>query len=180
VVSGLAFTVRSAGFALNEVVVALLERPAAARALARFAVGLAIVSSSVLAVVAATPLAGAYFTGVSALPAELLALAGLGAWLVVPLPAITVLQSLYQGALVHHRRTAAITVSVLVFLLVSVTILTIGVVTQAWTGLYVGLVALVVGNASQLFWLWRQGRRAYDGSGARPVESFPLSDPPTS
>lgn len=180
VVSGLAFTARSAGFALNEVVVALLERPHAARALARFAGGLALVASLVLAAVAATPLAGAYFTNVAALPAQLLALAGLGAWLVVPLPAITSLQSLYQGALVHHRRTSAITVSVLVFLGVSVSILSLGVATQAWTGLYVALAALVVGNAAQLLWLWREGRKAYEGSGMAPMESFPLPDPPTS
>jgi len=134
----------------------------------------------VLAVVAATPLAGAYFTTVAALPGQLLALAGLGAWLVVPLPAITSLQSLYQGALVHHRRTSAITVSVLVFLGVSVGILSLGVATQAWTGLYVALAALVVGNAAQLLWLWREGRKAYDGTGTAPVESFPLPDPPTS
>ena len=181
VVNGLAFTVRSLGFAFNEVVVSLLERPGAAPALQRFAWGIAIVASLVLCALAATPLASAYFAGASALPDPLQPIAGRALWILVPLPAITALQSLYQGALVHHRRTRAVTESVLVFLSVSVLVQATGVATQRWTGLYVALLALVTANAAQLGWLWMRGRHAYVSLTAPAMpESLPLSDPPTS
>jgi len=173
--------VRSLGFAFNEVVVSLLEKPGAAAALQRFAWGIAIVGSLVLGVLAATPLASLYFADVSALPAHLQALAGSALWILVPLPAITALQSLYQGALVHHRRTRAVTESVLVFLGVLVLVLGTGVAMQRWTGLYVAFLALVASNAAQLAWLWWRGRHAYVSlTGPAAPESLPLSDPPTS
>jgi hypothetical protein len=181
VVNGLAFTVRSLGFAFNEVVVSLLERPGAAPALQRFAWGIAIAGTLILGILAATPLSSAYFAEVSALPAGLQALAGRALWLLVPLPAITALQSLYQGALVHHRRTRAVTESVLVFLFVSVLVQGTGVALQRWTGLYVALAALVAANAAQLGWLWFRGRHAYVSlTGPAAPESLPLSGPPTS
>jgi Na+-driven multidrug efflux pump len=180
-VNGLAFTVRSLGFAFNEVVVSLLENPGAAAALQRFAWGIAIVGSLVLGILAATPLAAIYFADVSALPAHLQALAGSALWILVPLPAITALQSLYQGALVHHRRTRAVTESVLVFLFISVLVQGVGVALQKWTGLYVAFLALVASNAAQLTWLWWRGRHAYVSlTGPAAPESLPLSDPPTS
>jgi hypothetical protein len=181
VVNGLAFTVRSLGFAFNEVVVSLLERPGAAPALQRFAWGIAIAGTLILGILAATPLSSAYFAEVSALPAGLQALASRALWLLVPLPAITALQSLYQGALVHHRRTRAVTESVLVFLFVSVLVQGTGVALQRWTGLYVALAALVAANAAQLGWLWFRGRHAYVSlTGPAAPESLPLSGPPTS
>src|SRR5262245_15906785 len=74
VVNGLAFTVRSTGFAFNEVVVSLLDRPGAPAALQRFAWTVAIASAAVLAAVALTPLATLYFSDISALPGNLLPL----------------------------------------------------------------------------------------------------------
>ena len=181
VVNGLAFTVRSMGFAFNEVVVSLLERRGAAPALERFAWGIAIAGSVVLGFVAATPLASLYFAGASALPAHLQPLAGRALWLLVPLPAITALQSLYQGALVHHRRTRAVTESVLVFLGVSVAVQGVGIALQKWTGIYVALLALVLANTAQLVWLWMRGRHAYVSlTGPAAPESLPLAGPPTS
>lgn len=181
VVNGLGFTVRSLGFAFNEVVVSLLERPGAAAALQRFAWGIALTSSVVLALLAWTPLAGVYFASVSALPAHLQPLAGRALWILIPLPAITALQSLYQGALVHHRRTRAVTESVLVFLAISVLVQATGVALQRWTGLYVALAALVMANTAQVGWLWFRGRHAYVSlTGPAAPESLPLADPPTS
>jgi hypothetical protein len=181
VVNGLAFTVRSLGFAFNEVVVSLLEKPREAQALQRFAWGIAVVGSLALGFLAATPLASLYFADVSALPAHLRPLAGKALWILVPLPAITALQSLYQGALVHHRRTRAVTESVLVFLGILVLLQGAGVATQRWTGLHLAFVALVCANAAQLVWLWLRGRHAYVSlTGPAAPESLPLSDPPTS
>jgi hypothetical protein len=181
VVNGLAFTVRSTGFAFNEVVVSLLERPGAPPALKRFAWTVAIASAAVLAAVAVTPLSALYFSEVSALPANLLPLAGSALWILVPLPAITALQSLYQGALVHDRRTRAVTESVLIFLGVSVVLQGGGVALQRWTGIYVALFALVAANTAQLAWLWFRGRHAYASlTGIAAPESLPLPGAPTS
>src|SRR5262249_15798487 len=56
VLNGLTFTLRSAGFALNEVVVAMVERPGAVGALRAFTTRLAAVVMGLLALLAATPL----------------------------------------------------------------------------------------------------------------------------
>ncbi|HEV8481279.1 MAG TPA: hypothetical protein VGR66_10840 [Candidatus Eisenbacteria bacterium] len=181
VVNGLAFTVRSLGFAFNEVVVSLLERPGAPAALQRFAWTIAIAGTVVLAAVAMTPLASFYFSQISALPTQLGPLAGRALWILVPLPAITALQSLYQGALVYDRRTRAVTESVLVFLGVSVLLQATGVALQRWTGIYVALLALVAANTAQLTWLWLRGRHAYASlTGIAAPESLPLPGAPTS
>src|SRR6185369_8613336 len=96
-------------------------------ALRRFTLLLAIVVSVVLLVVAATPLGLVWFARVSALPATLVAMATTGLWLAAPMPALTAFQSLYQGTVVHRRRTRAITESVTVYLACIVLMLGIGI-----------------------------------------------------
>jgi len=149
VLSGFVFTLRSAGFALNEVVVALLERPGAVPALRRFTLLLAGVLTSIVVVTAGTGLGDVWFSRVSALPSALVALAGVGLWIATPMPALSVLQSLYQGTAVHSRRTRAVTESVAVLLAVTVLALAIGVGTRV-TGIYAAAAALVLGNATQV------------------------------
>ena len=158
VVSGLIFTLRSSGFALNEVVVALLERPGAAAALRQFAYGLAAVTTSLLLVVAITPLGGLWFGRVSALAPDLETLARAGLWVGITLPALTVLQNLYQGVVVHSHRTRGVTEAVLIYLLSSAAVLGVGVRWAAFPGLYVALAAMVVGNVLMVAWLWVRAR----------------------
>ena len=121
--TGIVFTLRSTGFALNEVVVAMLDRPGARPALARFTLWLALTTSGILLVLAATPLGRAWFTHVAGLPPNLVALAVTGIVLAVPMPALSTAQSLWQGALVHAHRTRGVTESVAIFLLVTVAVL---------------------------------------------------------
>ena len=151
--TGIVFTLRSTGFALNEVVVAMLERPGARPALERFTLVLALVTSGVLLLLAATPLGHAWFSHVAGLPPDLVALATLGVILAVPMPALSTAQSLWQGALVHAHRTRGVTESVGVFLLVAVVVLGLGIAIGRVTGLYVGLAAFVLGNVAQTLWL---------------------------
>ena len=54
--SGLVFLLRSAGFAFNEVVVSMLERPHGIDALTRFGLILAAITSAILLAIAITPL----------------------------------------------------------------------------------------------------------------------------
>ncbi len=149
VLSGFVFTLRSMGFAFNEVVVSLLDRPGAVPALRRFAGLLAVAVTSLLIVVAATPLGSVWFAHVSALPAPLVALASVGLWLAAPLPGLSAFQSLYQGAAVYSRRTRAVTESVVVSLSVTAAMLGIG-IGAGVTGIYAAIAAMTLGNATQV------------------------------
>lgn len=156
VLNGLTFTLRSLGIAYNEVVVAMLERPRAVRALRRFALGLGLATSSLLLLIAATPAARFYLGTLSALPESLLPLAASAAWILFPLPGLGVAQSWRQGILLHGRTTRAITEAVLVYLIVSGTIYAAGILYGRFTGLYVALFGAAVGSACQVAWLVRR------------------------
>ncbi len=163
VVSGLIFMSRGLGVALNEVVVALLDEPGARQALRRFMMLLAVGTTVGMALVAATPLSRLWFQEASALSPELAAMAQLGFWVGLPMPALTALQSWYQGAILHSRRTRGITESVVIFLAVSAAVLSGGVAWGRVTGLYVGLAGLVAATLAQTVWLWWRARPALRG-----------------
>ena len=156
VLNGLTFALRSAGFALNEVVVALVERPGAVAALRAFTWRLAAAVTGLLALLAATPLGILWLARVSALPPDLVRLASAALWTALPLPALSAIQSYYQGTLVHAHRTRAVTESVLVDLAAIAGCLWAG---QSWLhvpGIFVGLGAFVLANALMVAWLRRR------------------------
>jgi len=163
VVNGVTFLLRSLGFALNEVVVALVDRPGAYVRLRRFAMFLGVASSAILLLLAATPLSTFYFRHVAALSPELEELAVRGLWVVLPMPFFSALQAWFQGKILHSRRTRGITESVALYLVVSAGLMFWGTKALSWTGLYVGLSAVVAGSAVQIFWMWVRSR------GLRPV-----------
>ena len=155
-VHGLLFLVRAGGFAFNEVVVSLLGRPDAAPALRRFGLRLGLVSSAVLCGVAFTPLAGLWFGGVSGLAPGLSAAAASAVGLAAFWPLLQALQSWFQGALVHHRRTRQVTESMGVFFVVVTTALALGVYATQATGLAWAVGSLVLASLAQTGWLaWR-------------------------
>jgi hypothetical protein len=160
VLSGFVFLLRSVGMAYNEVVIALLDEPRATRNLRRFAVLLAAVVTAALLLTAATPLAPLWFRWVSGLKPHLAALAHRGLWLALPWPALNVLYSWYQGAVVHSRRTRPITEAVVIYLLTSSGILWAGAARGQAVGLYVGVVAFAAGAVAQTLWLRHRSRRA--------------------
>lgn len=157
-VGGLLFMLRSAGMAFNEVVVALADRPRATAPLWRFARILMISFTALALVLAATPLAGLWFGAVMGLGPELADLARRALWLGVPLVALTVLQSWYQGILVNARRTRAISEAVAVYLVVNAALLGAGVMVGRIAGLYVAVAAMTVAATVQSIWLWRWSR----------------------
>ncbi len=158
VVTGILFMFRSMGIALNEVVVALLDEPRSSHNLLTFTYFLVGASTLAISLVALTPLARLYFENISALPPELARLAQIGLWFTLPLPALSVLQSWYQGAILHGRRTRAITEAVFIYLLTSALILTAGVIWGQAIGLYVGLASLTLSTLTQTIWLWGRSR----------------------
>ncbi|MCP4535341.1 MAG: hypothetical protein GY831_29480, partial [Delftia sp.] len=154
VIAGFVFILRSFGYAYNEVVIALLDEPHATRVLRRFAIAMAALTSTALLTVAATPLAAFWFGRVSALSPSLVDMARVGLWIALPAPGLNVFLSWYQGALVHSRRTRAVTEAVAILLLATGAVLAAGVAWGQVTGLYVGLAALWIGLLAQTVWLW--------------------------
>jgi Na+-driven multidrug efflux pump len=106
-----------------------------------------------------TPLSGFWFGTISGLPPNLVSLAESAFWVVALWPALNVLQSFYQGVIMHSGQTRAITESVIAFLGVAGLVLLLGVLWVPWPGLYVGLAASVMGSFAQAFWLRRRSRR---------------------
>jgi progressive ankylosis protein len=112
VVHALSFVFRSVGFSYQEVVIALVgERFEHVRMLFRFGVGLMIVASGSLALVAFTPLADFWFVTISGLTPELAAFAITPTRVAVLFPALAVLLALQHGLLVRGRRTRPITLA---------------------------------------------------------------------
>jgi hypothetical protein len=168
-VMGIVFVLRSVGFAYNEVVVALLGQPGARRALARFGGALALGSSGVLALVAATPLADVVLAHLFEIPAELRPLAATALLLCVPMPAYQALQSWYNGALVHARRTRAVTESVALYLALVAPALALGRRLDPLPGIHFTVSAFVGAGLLQTAWVaWRS--REFRAA-PRPVRS---------
>lgn len=174
--SGVTFTLRSLGFAFNEVVVAHLDRWRPVPALRRVALVLSVTTSGVLLFAAATPLGTLWFERVSALPPDLATPAALCLWIMVPLPALAVWQSWWQGALVHSRRTRGVTESVVALMGATFLVLVVGVALQNATGVFYAAAAFMIGNAAQTAWLaWRsRGEIAHvEARDASPTAAWP-------
>ncbi len=167
VLSGSTFTLRSVGFAYNEVVVSLLDRRRPVAALRRFAWGISLVVTAVLLAGAATPLGGWWFERGSALPSGIALLARQALWFLVPMGAVSVWQSFHQGALVHTHNTRAITESMGVLLVVTAAVLGIGVSWNSIPGLYLAALGMTVGGLAQIGWLLHRSRKALRQIAAR-------------
>jgi len=174
VVSGLIFMLRSLGIAYNEVVVALLDEPRSTYNLRRFATLLTALTTILLLVIVVTPLATIWLGQVSGLSVPLVALAHASLWFALLIPGLNVMQSWYQGALVHSRKTRGVTQAMAIYLLISSTILWAGVAQGETAGLYVGLVAFAVGSLAQTAWLWYRSRRVMRHLEARDAGNLSL------
>jgi hypothetical protein len=175
VVSGLIFMIRSMGNAYNEVVVALLDEPRPTRTLRRFSALLFGASIALVVLIAATPLSGLWFGTVTALPASLADLASSAIWFALPVPALTVLQSWFQGTLVNARRTRPVTEAVAIGLGLSAIVLLVGVLLGRWTGLFVTWLAFDIGGVAQTVWLWLRSRGMMRDALERDGDAVPFT-----
>jgi hypothetical protein len=167
VVWGLAFMLRSMGVAYNEVVVAILDEPGSTRRLSQFAWTMSAVLTGILLLVAGTPLARMWFVDLYKLNPELARLARMTLWISLPLPALTVFQSWFQGIILHGRHTRHVTESVLFFLVLSFVLLAAGVAWGKLPGLYVAMGSFVLSTAAQTAWLWVRSRKVLADSYVR-------------
>ena len=74
------------------------------------------------------------------------------------MPILSVLQSWYQGALLYSRNTRGIPESMAIFLASVLIVLGMGVFTQKYIGLFVGLAGFSIANLTQTIWLWVRSR----------------------
>jgi hypothetical protein len=158
VVMGVISLLRFSGTAFNEVVVALLDEPGSSRPLHRFTMLLFGGITLVTLIWAATPLSAFWFSRVSALSPGLVSLAEVGFWLAAIVPGLTALQSWYQGAILHGRKTRGIPESIMAFFIVLLVVMSLGVARGGMQGIYVGLAAFAAGNVAQTAWLWLRSR----------------------
>jgi len=160
VVGSLSFLFRGFGGAFNEVVVTLIGERRSSPRLRRFALGLGLASTIVMAVLLIPVLSRAVFAGLLDLAEPLPDLVRWSLIILLPVPALAVAQSYFQGIILHSRRTRSITESVGIFLAVVAAILLGGVIWGAVTGLYLAVGALALGEALRTYWLWARSRAA--------------------
>jgi progressive ankylosis protein len=142
VVVGLAFVFRTAGIAMQEVVIALVGDGLEHRLpLRRFSLRVGAVSTLGLAAVVFTPLAEVWYGRVSALLPELTAFSVVPGMLLVLLPVFESVLSYERGLLVKSHTTAPISVAVAVQLAVTTAAFGLGVIVLRVAG------ALSVGPA---------------------------------
>lgn len=158
VLSGLTFMFRSIGVAYNEVVVALVEQPLSTQQLRRFTLYLTIAMTIIVSLVALTPLSLLWFQIISGLEPDLAEMAVIGLVIGIPTVGLSVLQSWYQGLLLHGGRTRAITEAVVLFLVACSIFLWIGVSRGQFTGLFWAMASFALAMLLQTIWLWHRSR----------------------
>lgn len=158
VLMSLAFIFRSVGFAYQEVVVALLEDEATHRALKRFAITLATISSGLFLLLAATPLNDIWYGRISGLSPDLVALSRPSTLILSLLAACAVFIAWQRGILVQLRRTRLITLAVAVNVSVLVGSMLLGMRFLAVPGIYLAAGATMLAFLSEtLFLTWQTG-----------------------
>ena len=160
VITSMTFLFRAGGVAYSEVVIAMMGKNGAYQALRKFAIGLMAIMTAGILLIAATPLGSIWFGRITGLSDDLLSLARAGLWFALLLPGLSALQSWFQGVIMHHKRTNAITEAVILYLIVTVSILFAGVAWGQMRGIYVALFAMTVGEVVRLGWLTWRSRKA--------------------
>jgi len=156
VITSLTFLFRAGGVAYSEVVIATIGKPGSYLPMRNFVIGLTTIMTVGILLFAATPLGSFWFGRITGLSGELLYLARTGLWLALFLPGLSAIQSWFQGMVMHHKKTQAITEAVILYLLVTVSILFAGVAWGRVRGIYVALFAMTMGELVRTGWLaWR-------------------------
>ncbi len=167
VIASVGYITRGFGGAFNEVVVALIEKCSSSRVLRRFGLALSIASTALLLVPMIPGVSKALFVDLLGLADPLPHLISVSILFLLPLPALTVIQSYLQGVILNSRHTRAITESVGLFLLLSAVLLVVGAVWGTLAGVYFALMAFTSGEILRTLWLGLRSRRALRQLSAR-------------
>jgi|TARA_B110000263_G_scaffold148585_1_gene128899 hypothetical protein len=153
VVYGLIFLTRSMGFAFNEVVVSLADKPEGLTQLRRFAKVLATSTMGILAIIAFTPLGGFWFSKVSGLSSNLVELSSITIMFAILMPGYQVYQSWYGGLLVHYHETRGISEAVMIYVGLALLGLYLGTFLANGPGIYWVINVFVISGLCQTFFL---------------------------
>ncbi len=156
--AGLIAILRSAGYAYNEVAVAHLDRFGSLPNLKRTTKFLFFATALLHLLLVITPLATIWFFEISALEPALAQMGWQAFWLALPLSAVTVLQSWFQGAILVSHKTRAVSESVLLMLITLLIVLSIGIRLQTSAGLFFTIGGLTLASTVQMTWLWLRSR----------------------
>ncbi|MCB2202505.1 hypothetical protein KQH56_00715 [bacterium] len=159
IITGILFLFRSPGVAFNEVVVALLEEFKAIKGLRKFARNIALITTLIILVVVLTPLSQLWLKYVAALPPDLVETGRIALILGLPIGALSVYISYYQGMIVHNSRTGVVAEAVLSFLISMTAVLVLGIVMQSVKGVYIASAAFTLAHFTQAIWLMIRTRR---------------------
>jgi len=159
VVTGLLFMFRSPGIAYNEAVVALLEEPGSFPVLRKFAWLASIITLGLSLAVVLTPLSRLWFTYVANLKPDRIPVALNALAIGVPLTVVSIYISFYQGIIVNKEKTGPVAESVVLFLITLSAILLFGVLTEAFTGVYIASAAFSAAHLVQALWLMIRSRK---------------------
>ena len=173
VVMGLTFLLQSTGVAYSEVVIAQLDERRSTDPLRRFTFGLMAATTLGLLLIVSTPLSRVWFGTITGLSDPLIDLARRALWIALLLPALSTLQSWLQGVILHSRRTRGITEAILLYLFVSTGLLWSGIQWGRVAGIYVGLVAMTIGELARSGWLAARSRGARRTLHARDATESP-------
>ncbi|MBT4317767.1 MAG: hypothetical protein HOD52_01650 [Candidatus Marinimicrobia bacterium] len=153
VVYGLIFLTRSMGFAFNEVVVSLADKPKGLFQLKRFAKVLSISTMGILVTIAFTPLGEFWFSKVSGLSSNLVELSSITIMFAILMPGYQVYQSWYGGLLVHYRETRGISEAVMIYVGLALLGLYLGTHFASVPGIYWTINVFVISGLCQTFFL---------------------------
>jgi hypothetical protein len=176
VVSAMRLLTSSPGLAYNETVVALVERPRSSQRLWRFSLTLSAFTTAGLVVLITPPVANLVFKSLLHLPPAVALLSHRSLWFLLPMPTIAVLQSWYQGVILHSGRTRGIIESVLLFTVVIASFLGAGVIWGIFTGIYVAAGTFTLGDVVRTVWLRIRSRSARRSLAARDSEAIEALD----
>ncbi len=147
VVTSFTFIFRSAALSYQEVAISLLDGTRANfRKIAGFALTIGIVSTSLLVIIALSPLAGMWFRSVSGLSAELTQFSVFPLRLVSLIPFFSVLIAFQRAILVFGRKTRPITGATIVEVATIVTMLFLTIRVFDFVGAVAAVVSLMVGR----------------------------------
>jgi hypothetical protein len=158
VVNGLLFALRSFGLSLQEVVVALLDGPAAMKTLRRFASLVGVGSLALLLIIAYTPLAPWWQQQIAGLSEDLTVFAVAALRLAVLLPVLAVVVNMLRGIVVTGQATSIIAQATVLNLLALGSVLLIGARRGLLPGASLAAVALTVSQMTESAWLWHGAR----------------------
>lgn len=158
VVSGQLFALRSFGLSLQEVIVALLDGPAAMKTLRRFATMVGVGSLALLLIIVYTPLAPWWQQEIAGLSEDLTVFAVSTLRLAVWLPVLAVVVSMLRGIVITSKATSGIAQATVLNLVVLGSVLLIGARLGLLPGASLAAITLTISQLSESAWLWHRAR----------------------